>query len=591
MNAFLQRFGQLVLGVLSGFDRLLFRGTLRNLAYPLGLQHYLWKTRVLHKDFAEHSQEVTRQLEEASLRLAREQGREIRYLNSHQVSLEEVARQIAARDGIRDGLICVLRRVEPCMSFAIHGNRSTRKLEISYRPRQCLFLYHYQIHPTFGFMHARIQTWFPFQVYVCINGHEWLARQMDQAGLRYQRRDNCFVWLEDLARAQQLFDQQLQAAWPALLDDLAHSLNPIHNTIFARYPTEYYWSAAQSEWSSDVLFRSRADLEAIYPRLVRHAITTYGAADVLRFFGRKLTAAGQVPGSFHGTVESNVKEREEGVRLKHWLNRNTLKLYDKGSVLRPECTIYNPGEFRVFRAAEGEPTGWKRWRPMRYGVADLHRRAQVCQAANERYLEALAAVADTTPLRVLAEPLCRSVPEPRQAPPTSSAPATSAVVPSAGDNATPGAPVAGVVQAPVAGPDGAAAAGSTPASTGTATPEAGAAEPIPPSRRRRLRALNPLAADDGHLLHAVSRPEFLINGLRNRDLRRLLYPTEAASKAEERRRSAAVSRKLRLLRGHGLLHKVPKTHRYLVSPHGRTVITALLAARDANADSLTTNAA
>ena len=88
------------------------------------------------------------------------------------------------------------------------------------------------------------------------------------------------------------------------------------------------------------------------------------------------------------------------------------------------------------------------------------------------------------------------------------------------------------------------------------------------------------------LLEAVSRHEFLVNGLRNRDLRRLLYG-EAANAAQQRRQSAAVTRQLRLLRAHGLIHKVPKTHRYQVSPRGRQTITALLAARNASTEELT----
>ena len=74
--------------------------------------------------------------------------------------------------------------------------------------------------------------------------------------------------------------------------------------------------------------------------------------------------------------------------------------------------------------------------------------------------------------------------------------------------------------------------------------------------------------DDAALLEAVSRHEFLINGLRNRDLRPLLYGPESTNAAEQRRRSAAVTRQLRLLRAHGLIHKVPKTHRYVDSLPG-----------------------
>jgi len=547
MHAFLSRFSQVVRGVLNGLDRICFRGTLRNLAYAKGLQHYLWHSGVRYKDFAAHSQAVTAQLEEASLRQARELGREIRYLNTSQVRKEDVAREIAARDRIDSGLICVLRSVDPCLSFEIRKNGATKRLEIKYRERKCLHLYHYQIHPIFGFMHARIQTWFPFRIYVCLNGREWLARQMDQAGLRYRRHDNSFTWLKDLPQAQALLDQQLQVHWPNLLDGLAHSLNPNHADIFAHYPTRYYWSVEQSEWASDVMFRSREELEALYPRFVRHALTTYGAVDVLRFLGRQLRSGARVPRRFAGEVLSNLKCREEGVRVKHWLNYNSVKLYDKGSVLRCECTIQNPEDFRVYRPKEGDPEGAKDWRPLRLRVADLYRRAEVSQAATTRYLDALAAVADATPVRQLAEPLCRPVPAPRtHRQHRADLPATPAPTP---------------------------------------------ADPTVPTPRRRVRALNPLAADDAALLQAVSRPEFTINGLRNRDLRAILFPQEPASPTDARRQSGKVTRLLRLLRAHGLIQKVPKTHRYLVSPNGRTTITALLAARNANADFLTTNAA
>jgi hypothetical protein len=489
--------------------------------------------RVPFKDFDTHSRQVTAQLTDASLAQAQALGREVRYLNSGQVSKEDTARAIAARDGITEGLICVLRAVEPCLSFQIHRNRASKRLEIRYRQRQCLHLYHYHLHPVFGFMHARIQTWFPFRVQVCLNGREWLARQLDHAGLAYRRRDNCLYWLEDVERAQALFDEQLRAAWPALLDDIRKDLHPAHEQLFTAYPSHYYWSVHQSEWASDVLFHRRADLEAVYPRLVRHAVTTYGAADVLRFLGRRLAAGADVPVRFAGEATTDARARSEGVRVKHALNGNSVKMYDKGSALRVETTINDPGDFRVYRAAEGDPDGPKAWRTLRHGVADLHRRAMVSQAANDRYQQALVAVRDTTPLRQLAEPLCRPV-------------------------TRPGSPKAG-------GP-------------GRGCP-------------RRARALNPLAADDAALLAAVSRPEFVQNGLRNRDLRPLLYPTPAADAVAERRRSAAVTRKLALLRAHGLLQKVPKTHRYHVTAPGRIAITALLAARDASADQLTASAA
>jgi hypothetical protein len=555
MHSFLSKFGSVVRGVVSGFDRLFFCGSLRWLSHTLGLQNYLWEHRIPYKDFAAHSREVSFRLEEASLCQARQLGREIRYLNSAQHRKEDIAREIAARDRIRNGLICVLKSVDPCMSFQINKNRQTRKLEIRYRQRKCLHLYHYQIHPVFGFMHTRIQTWFPFRVYVCLNGREWLARQMDQAKLHYVRRDNTFTWLEDVDQAQALFHQQAQADWPSLLDQLAASINPAHQEMFARCRYRYYWSLSDSEWASDVMFHSPAALQAIYPRLLRYAITTFDAVDVLRFLGKPVPASGKVPHACRHEVSSNIKERREGARIKHWLNGNSLKLYDKDSVLRVETLIRDPGDFKVYRPKEGDPQGPKDWLPLRKGVADVQRRAEVSQAANERYLGALAAVHDTTPLRQLVEPLCQSTREPARHRASTPPRATS--------------PDVAVNSAPVTSQE-------TQATTKSRV-----------SQPRRVRALNPLASADAALLEAVSRHEFLINGLRNRDLRALLYPTEAATPVEQRRRSAAVTRQLRLLRAHGLIRKVPKTHRYVVSDSARRTITALLAARNASVDELT----
>jgi hypothetical protein len=67
----------------------------------------------------------------------------------------------------------------------------------------------------------------------------------------------------------------------------------------------------------------------------------------------------------------------------------------------------------------------------------------------------------------------------------------------------------------------------------------------------------------------VSRGEFTLNGFRNRDLQRLFFARPTTTRQEGRRRSASVSRKLRLLRAHGLIRKIPRTHRYHVTTSGR----------------------
>ena len=65
--------------------------------------------------------------------------------------------------------------------------------------------------------------------------------------------------------------------------------------------------------------------------------------------GKPLPASGKVPHACRHEVSTNLKERVEGTRLKHWLNGNSIKIYDKNSVLRVETLIRDPAEFKVLR--------------------------------------------------------------------------------------------------------------------------------------------------------------------------------------------------------------------------------------------------
>ncbi len=521
MHEFIAKHQDQIAGVLSGFDRLVFRGTLRRIRYQQGMKGYLWANQVLLKDFGAHAEQVTERLKEASLAQARAAGRPVEYLPSSQVSKEQIARQITAQDGISSGLVCVLTSVEPCWSFELHRNRENKRLELEPRYRRCLFLYHYWMHPVFGFMNARIQSWFPFPIQICLNGREWLAQQMEAAGLDYVRQDNCFPWIADWNKAQRLMDRQLKSNWPKLLDGIARQLNPIHAEIFRQYPVRYYWSTYQSEWATDIVFRQAAYLRRLFPRLVEHAMTSLASTDVMRYLGKRVTLGGQVPKWFHGEVVSDLKHREEGVRVKHSVNGNSVKAYDKaftvvGSVLRAEATLHNGDDFRVYRPKEGDPDGELAWRKMRRGIADLHRRAEVSRKATERYLDALATVDDDTTL----EELISRLGQPKQ------------------------------------------------------------------WKGGRARALRPFE-DDRALLEAVSRGEFTLNGFRNRHLRTILFLQPVKTDQEKRRRSAWVSRKLRLLRAHGLIRKITGTHRYQLTSSGRKVITAILTALSSTVRQLT----
>jgi len=251
----------------------------------------------------------------------------------------------------------------------------------------------------------------------------------------------------------------------------------------------------------------------LMPALISHGMLSFHSRDVLRFFGKRTTKAGRIPMNFHGELQTSCKQYEQGERVKFWMDGNAAKFYDKAyaadvAVLRAaETTLNNVSVFCTYRPKEGGPEDDLQWRPMRKGIADLYRRAEVSQHTNDRLINGLASVDDSASLQQLTASLQQ------------------------------------------------------------------------PTRwnGRRVRALRPLG-DDRPLLEAINHGDFFLNGFRNRDLQALLFQEPASSIQEQRRRSAAISRKLRMLRAHGLIRKVPRTHRYVVSPDATTTLVAILTA-------------
>jgi hypothetical protein len=345
-----------VIGVLHGWDRLRLQGTLRSLYYQPVMEEYLWQTGVLWKDFKRFATDLTSRVRQAAEKLAARHQRPMIYLSSNRTRKEEVARQIQQRDQVGKGRIAVLSCVEPCRTWFLRGNRATRKLEIKLQWGKCIHLYFYWMHEELGFLHLRLQTWFPFLIQVWLNGREWLGRQMDRARMSYRREQNCYPWISDVGHAQALMDQQHQSEWCKLLGWLVRRCHPLYTEINAPLGQEYYWTAAETEYATDVMFRDREALKRIYPSLVHHAVMSFGAEQVLRFWGRW----GRVGVS--DEVMTDRRRGSDGVRVKHWVNKNSLKFYDKGSVLRVEATINEPREFKSFRSAEHNPRSPNQWR-------------------------------------------------------------------------------------------------------------------------------------------------------------------------------------------------------------------------------------
>jgi hypothetical protein len=401
-----------------------------------------------------------------------------------------------------EGLLTVLQVMETCRTVKLRQGQGRPRLAFACRPQRVL--YYYFMDPQYGLMYVRLQTWFPFTLQVYVNGHDWLARQLQRRGVGFAQQDNAFTQLDQPDVAQRLADRFPKLCWVKTLNRWARQVNPLLGQSWLG-KADYYWVIDQAEYSTDVLFRSRARLAELYPRLLDHALLHFSAQDILQFLGRRLHTR------FDGEVLTDCKkDRLPGARIKHRMKNNWLKMYDKyGQILRIETVINQPREFKVRRCRLRQGRRQMCWCPMNKGVANFYHYHAVARAANARYLNALAAVD----------------------------------VPST-----------------------------------TAKQVDRVSRPAWFHQRRR-RSLNLLHPEEQRLFRAVLRGEGRLRGFRNQELVQELFGPGRVSAEEKRRRSLRVCRHLQLLRAHGLIAKVPHSHRYQVTARGEALMSSAVYVR------------
>jgi hypothetical protein len=501
MNRFVERFTSSMVAVLGCHDRVIFHGHL-----PFGGDEHLnrfvdYGLRIKRKDFLPFVEQQAEILVEHAKDVAKRSQAPYQFLQG-KPDKEKIARGLLRQRQHDEGLVTVLCCMETCRSVKLLGGKGRPQLAFRLRPQRVLYFYY--LDADFGLIHVRLQTFFPFTCQVYVNGHDWLARQMQKRRIGFVQTDNAFTELDDPTQAQTLADGFSQLDWVTILDRWIRPVQPLLEPSWIEQRT-YRWVINQAEFSTDLLFRSKESLKDLYGQLVDHATLNLSAEDILSFLGRRLHPR------FDGEVLTDCKKgRQPGVRVKHRVKNNWLKMYDKfGQILRIETVINQPREFKVRRARERRGQSQMVWCPMNKGVANFYHYHDVARASNDRYLAALANVA----LPCTTSKQLDQVHQPAR------------------------------------------------------------------FKQRRRRALNVLSAAEQQLFLAVLRGDHRLNGFRNSHLANQLFPKPATSLPERRRRTAQVSRKLQLLRAHGLIAPVPHSYRYQITSKGEELMNAAIYVR------------
>jgi len=222
-HPFLKKHTSKIKGVLSCFDRVIMRGYLP-ICHPRGLAGWMYDRRVRVRDFKTFAPAIAARLLNHAKEMAAKAGRPYAFHAKRQ-DKEELARQMARRDRITEGLVCVFSCLETCRTFRLKFGEGRPMLHADLR--RCTVLYYFFMDQECGLIHVKLHNWLPLTCQVYVNGHTWLECQLGKRGLGHVAADNAFVSLTDAAAAQRVADGFLRVNWRKRLDRWARLVNPL----------------------------------------------------------------------------------------------------------------------------------------------------------------------------------------------------------------------------------------------------------------------------------------------------------------------------------------------------------------------------
>lgn len=389
-------------GIFSTFDRMIINGYILPLQNPRLFQFYLIQNNIKFVDFKEFAENQTSSLCNHIDNYIKENNITLQYLKSGKEDKQLLVKEALEKSNDKVGLIAAFSAVELCRTSTIQANHETKKLEPTIKSTKCKHYYLYYNDEQFGLMFLKIQTWFPYNVQIYINGREYCSKLFDKNNIKYEMFNNSFSYIEDFDKAQKLADNILNKKLSDSFDCIINKINNLLPNIKEKLNHSYYWCIDQCEFATDINFKNREDLNLFYKKLVEASFFTFSSEDIYSFFGRNIS---RIHTFTKGEIVSDLRHREQGYRIKFKINNNQIKMYDKGNNLRIEVTINNPKDFKVMKEKEKiidhqEIVKEKVWVPMGKSISNLYRYVEISKSITKRYIEALPDIdLDTVPLK------------------------------------------------------------------------------------------------------------------------------------------------------------------------------------------------
>jgi hypothetical protein len=390
MSSLVSRHTDRICGTISCFDRIIIAGTVPGWCHPEGMALFLSSNNIRIFDYATAFAEPLREIIRTHIeQVAKDSAVPIEYIRSAKAfRKEDRLKEIIAKRGCHHGIVHIFSAMETCPSYIPWHDKKTGRTSLKYKDAKCLHYYIYFIDAEFGLCYLRVPTWAPFRLQFYCNGHNWLARELEKAGIDFTMIDNVMTKIDDFPGAQRIADSFPAERLHRALDVFAKRYCPVVD----KAPGAYHWSIMQIEYSTDIVFKSVFDLQPIYDSIIRSAIHTVKPDNVASFLGKKLD--GRTTAEI-GT-DFRFDRRIQAMRIKHQMGWASIKMYDKiGLVLRIETTVNKVSELKHYRKVEHrDGTTETKYAPMQKTIYSIPALRELLFAANTRYLDFISSIDD-----------------------------------------------------------------------------------------------------------------------------------------------------------------------------------------------------
>jgi len=383
MNAFIRHHLPAIDFHYSCFDRLLLNGWIRNLYCAGSIASFLRDRR--HIPFitpatfrhisAEYHGWLNQHAQDAGLEIV-EPPREVRR--------EDWVEPYYQRLGGQQGVAVVLRCREQAR-VAVCYPRQGNRIESAWR---FIYLYYFYLQDAaLGRMFIRLCPYFPFNIQVYVNGHEWLARQLIAAGISFRKDENAFLACAAPERLQALADSFQASHLVASVEPWLRRFLPYFTDAERKLGYRHQLFVSQVEYCHNVVFRQGAALDRLFNRLLDGSRGLANPHKVAIIFGRKQF----YPDTRTGRLEVKISKCKTPV-LRTEFQKTSAKQYVRShTLLRTETTCYQVNDLSIRKDIKHLPT-----------------LRQVLGQSNERLLEAqqdvLASYVDRGQLERLRQP-------------------------------------------------------------------------------------------------------------------------------------------------------------------------------------------